>query len=506
MKSFFAQSKGGAHFLFWILIVVNVYPIFSVAYFYTGDGPAHLYNATLINDLLFAENPFSDGFYEIRSLFIPNMGGHALLCLFLQFFDPAMAEKLVYALEILLLAVGFSAVLSLRKDGNFWPVFLILPLLNNFCFYIGFQSFILGLGLALFAFKLLNSNSFGKSKTVTIVFSILLLLTAWCHIVPAIFVLIAWCALQLHSIVIKKFTFELKSLIAILPAALFAATFILQNPSESAYSIPDFSEPWNLLVSFQALIPFNLTDQRLAVLLYSAVIVIGVILVLIYTKTRQHQTSLLTALILLILYFILPNNFSQGGYLSIRLLLGAYLFLAVFLALNIRPKFALTFAPILIAINIAQIYQNKNEINYLSTYAEKMLESTRHIPTNATMVPLIYSSHWMHYNLGLYPSAFVPGINMDNYEATETEFPVKWKENLAPDGRLGLFGSSRLPPFSLEPYEVETGKRIEVVLRIGYSEEMTADSTTQQTNRLLNDFFYKSANGDTYEVWQRMDK
>jgi len=102
LKDFITRNQYLVQLLFWILLAVNIYPIFSVTYFYTGDGPAHLYNATLINDLLFAENPFSNGFFEIRSLFIPNMGGHALLSSFLHFFDPAMAEKVVYALEILL--------------------------------------------------------------------------------------------------------------------------------------------------------------------------------------------------------------------------------------------------------------------------------------------------------------------------------------------------------------------------------------------------------------------
>ena len=503
MKALVIQHKSFAHLLFWILLAVNIYPIFSVAYFYTGDGPAHLYNATLINDLLFSENPFSNGFFEIRSLFIPNMGGHALLCFCLQFLDPALAEKIVYALEILLLAVGFKSVMGLREDGNLWPVFLSLPLINNFCFYIGFQSFCLALGLALLACRLLFDTRFGKSNKYTLSFSLLLFLTAWCHIVPAIFVLIAWFALYLDLLLKRKFVFPVKGIISILPALLFCAIFILQNPSESTVSSIDFNEPWKLLISFQALIPFNLSDQRMAVLFYTTILLIGMVIIFVYTKTLRHRASLLTALVLLILYFILPNNFSQGGYLSIRLLLGVFIFLAIFIGLNLSVKYALVFAPFLIAINVAQIYQNRDEINYLSAYAEKLMESTPHIPQNVTIVPLVYSAHWIHYNLGLYPSAFLPGINMDNYEATETEFPVRWKQHLEPDGRLGLFGSSRLPPFSLEPFESETGKQIEVVLRIGYRENMAADSTTQKTNEVLNHYFFNSAEGENFQVWLR---
>ncbi len=505
MKAFFTQRNNFGHLLFWILLAVNIYPIFSVAYFYTGDGPAHLYNATLLNDLLFSENPFSNHFFEIRSLFIPNMGGHALLCFFLQFLDPAIAEKMVYALEILLLAVGFKSVLGLREDGNVWPVFLILPLLNNFCFYIGFQSFCLALGLALFVCRLLFDTRFGKSNRITLAFSLLLLFTAWCHIVPAIFVLIAWFSFQLDSLLKKKYVFRVKSLISIFPAIIFSGTFILQNSGQNSFETLDFLEPWKLLLSFQALIPYNLIDQRLAVLFYTALILIGLIFVFIYTNEYQNRATLLTALFLLALYFILPNNFSQGGYLSIRLLLGVFVFLAVFIAFNLSLKFTLVLAPLLIAINIAQIYQNKEEINYLSAYAEKVLDSTQHIPPNMTMVPLVYSSHWIHYNLGLYPSAFVSGANMDNYEASETEFPVRWKANLAPDHRLGLFGSSRRPPFALEPYESETGERIDIVLRIGYEESMTSDSTTVKTNQLLNSRFVKTAQGEKYQVWERKE-
>src|SRR5690606_36517342 len=125
----------------------------------------------------------------------------------------------------------------------------------------------------------------------------------------------------------------------------------LQNAGESTITSFDFYEPWEQLISFQALIPFNLTDQRLPVLIYIFTLLLAFILVFVSIKAMQSRAILIVALILFVLYFILPNNFSQGGYLSIRLLLCVFVFFAAFIGLNLDFKYAVLFTPVVIVIN-----------------------------------------------------------------------------------------------------------------------------------------------------------
>src|SRR5688572_28525624 len=77
---------------FFVFICLSFYFIWSVPAFVTMDGPAHLYNASLLNQ--FESSTLLQDFYIRNSGFLPNSFTHYLLAWLLKFFPPLVCEKI----------------------------------------------------------------------------------------------------------------------------------------------------------------------------------------------------------------------------------------------------------------------------------------------------------------------------------------------------------------------------------------------------------------------------
>src|SRR6185295_1290073 len=82
-------------YIFSTLVLIHLIPVCSMHFFPTLDGPAHLYNSNLINWMLSEKQALATTCFYFNPVLVPNLSGHALLCVF-NFFLPAyLAEKLV---------------------------------------------------------------------------------------------------------------------------------------------------------------------------------------------------------------------------------------------------------------------------------------------------------------------------------------------------------------------------------------------------------------------------
>lgn len=427
-----------------------------------------------------------------------------MLSILLLVFDPVWAEKLLAFLIMLCMALGFRYAAKPNTLEMSWSVFLVFPLLHHFCFYIGFQSFSLGLGLMLFSLAYyLQMGSNRNSVKSNIALSALLLLTACSHLVPLLFFLIIWSISE-----IQRWWFERRirpgRFLAVIPATLLSMGFVLMQRGDSMWEWPNFTDQLHAFFDFQALIPHHLHEQRLPVLGYVTIMVFLAGYVLYARKKGSQHALWIASLFLLVCYFVVPSHFASGGFIGIRLLLGMYILWALWLShFEVGAVASAFLVAGVLVVNAFQVEYNLRQAQYHSTYGLAMRECAEHIPDGAVLVPLNYATHWMHYNVGLYASAFGTAVNLDNYEAYEPHFPVKWREGMAPGSRLGDFGSSRNPPFALEPFESETGKRVEVVVRCFYSELGASDSITWATEALLERHFEQGVAGEGYELWMR---
>jgi hypothetical protein len=134
-----------------LVLLAAVAAVGGVRHFATQDGPAHLYNAHILQQSLAlgARSPF-DAAYEVRWRPLPNWGGHGvLLGMLAAGVPPAVADKLLTALTLVAVA---SAVLWLRGrvaggQGGAAPALWAALVGLNTAWLFGFAAFLLGVAL-----------------------------------------------------------------------------------------------------------------------------------------------------------------------------------------------------------------------------------------------------------------------------------------------------------------------------------------------------------------------
>ena len=119
--------------------------VWSVPWFITQDGPAHLYNARILADSL-GRGSGLGGFYRVRWEPLPNWAGHLTLLGLVEALTPAQANRVATSATLVGLA---AAVAWLRWRVRGWrgmalagPMAALLAM--NVAWLLGFTSFLLG--------------------------------------------------------------------------------------------------------------------------------------------------------------------------------------------------------------------------------------------------------------------------------------------------------------------------------------------------------------------------
>lgn len=133
----------------WIILAVALAPasaaIWAVPAFVTQDGPAHLYNAHILNESLGAESAFRDTF-QVRWSPLPNWSGHILLMGLLAALDPRSADRMATTLPLIgLAASAFWLRRRVAGRGGEAGAAMFCALVSlNVAWLFGFTSFLLG--------------------------------------------------------------------------------------------------------------------------------------------------------------------------------------------------------------------------------------------------------------------------------------------------------------------------------------------------------------------------
>jgi hypothetical protein len=489
--SWFALSD----LLFACLLLLNVVYVLSLDFFFTGDGPAHLYNANIIEQLLQGEASIS-AFFELRRELIPNLGGHALLVLFKMFFSAAAAEKLLFALYFALFPLSAYYLLGAfgKKQQAF--VFLLFPFAHNFCLYIGFQSFCLGLTLGIFCVGYFLRGNKRKHARWYLWLALLLFVTAFFHLfalVMSAFAMVAIVVLQAIRYKRMDWTHVAFSLLSAAPALLFCGAFLWQHGGDFTLNPRGFSEMLPGVVHNSSLITLSVQEARFidpfSILLLCAFVWVVFWRLRNKRGVRVGDFALMLALCAVAGYFLLPDKMASGGFVSMRMLLYASLFFSVWCSVFLKQS-AVTalFMLLAVLVNLRLLAYHFSEAKVMSADAALVYEAAQYIPEGSTLVPMNYAEHWLHYNIGLYMGAERNIIVLDNYEASTEHFPVKWREEAFPGDKLGNFGFSKRPYLKVYPFEEQGNYTLDAVMRWQHREEMD-DSATVVTNQVLDSLF-----------------
>lgn len=516
---------------FFLVILVNLIPVFSHRFFPSLDGPAHSYNATLINHLLF--NRDFDAFFQFNPEAVPNWTGHVILCFFKWFLPGYLAEKCLFIIYFAGLAYAFRNLVRSFNPGYMGLSYLIFPLTYNFLFSLGFYNFSLGLiGLLLIlAFWVKNQESIARSPKKIILFSVLLLLTYFSHILMFSIGLLAVSCYTLGTFIkqyvqtrqIKEAFFShLKKAAVLLICSLVPLVFMMlyfsNRPDSGNQSFIPGRELLKMLAYIKSIICYDEVvekefTRKLAYILFA--LVLGGIYYRIKNRKTTDPSSgergllrltdswlLLTAIMVLLL-FQMPDINGMASIISMRFALLSFVFLLIWIA-SLRPAkwFVFVCSALLLIVQFKRVRHFDVTVKIHSEIAVKCNQAGKFIEPGSVVGTVNLTNNWFLQHFSNYLGIDKPLVILENYEATMDYFPLMWNLENAPNMQVGGESVLTNPLFSSVPTNLANKKReIDYIFVLGQWDE--ANPVHVQNRQLIPKQFVQTFRNDQCILYQR---
>jgi hypothetical protein len=362
------RKSGMEGWLFAALAVLHLVPFWTVAYVPTTDGPSHVYNAFVQLHLHDPAYPLFGRTFEIDPRPLPNWTSQAVLVPLLAVFSPAVAEKVlgcVYVLLLLAAARFFAGSTDSSEPDRRWLAFLAFPFVFNWGFHFGFYNFCLSVAFYLLALGCWWRRRERPGVRLAVEMTVLLLLCYFSHIVAVVLALfslgVLWIAMLPRALRTGALRRHLLHLVILAPQAVLPLWFMVSRRGEAAG--PGSSSLWSRvedLVGMKMLFTFGEWWLR-----FSLVIVLAVLALLTVRRRRgsgwrEADAFLLLAAALTGLYFLSPDKMAGGSFLQLRLTLFPLLVLIPWLAPPSLPwlrRTALSVLTLLAVWNVVNVVQ-----------------------------------------------------------------------------------------------------------------------------------------------------
>jgi hypothetical protein len=456
-KKLFKLNKIEPYY-FYFFILLNLIPVLSFKYFPTVDGPAHLYNSNLIVELLKdCKSPLSN-YFVFNNIINPNCFGHFLLSLFASFLPGFISEKIVLLIYLIGLPLSLRHLFKTLSIESKYLIYLIFPFTYSFLFYYGFYNFNLGLIFFIFgiSYWIKYQNNLNLQKVLVLaIFSTLICLS---HLfVFGLFLIVTFLFNIQHLLLIKKydkpvFVNSFKSMLLQLLALSFGLILMLKymltkHPENSQSVYLSFMD---IFISLKYIMPakgINYSELGILtkLLLYVFIAFIPYFSFFIFYNfiikgkfILKNKIWLFTAVITLLLIFILPDYKGTIGFISSRLMLFFFIFLIIWLASqDVALWFRISVFLIVNYVNFSLVLHNYHSVSKGCELAEEIHDVSRFIEPNTTVLPILNSSNFIYGHISNYLGSDKPIIILENYEASLDHFPLKWNYKKIPKLMFG---------------------------------------------------------------------
>jgi hypothetical protein len=483
-------------YIFLLLLLVHVSVLFRYEWYPTLDGPAHLYNAILIKQILLG-NEFLARYLEFSSFPEPNWSGHALMAVLSLFLPANWVEKGMVLIIFTFTAYGFRAFVRTQTDRPTFAPLLIFPFLCSFTLRIGFFNFSLSIAILLWLLTWwVKQGSSSTWRTAAQLFLFLGLLY-FSHALTAIIgigVVLLWSSTKAF----EDRSFQWRSLktpiIASLPCLLLIVVFISRSGGNGYIK---FETAVHLLKVAADGVPFTLhygPAMIWAARVIAATLLLFTIMILIdrYRRSSAIVRSdlwLLCAIVAAIGYFVLPDSVASGGIMSVRYLLFFYVFLVLWLAVQ-QWRFAFTL--LLIPYLAADLFLVRVDHRFTAELDRDVANMRAALPkvrSNSAVLPIVHSNYWFHTNFSNYLGTERGILVLDNYEAMAPHFPLRWKPaHRPPQSKHPSFYDSALPCVNIEELEDSMSMDLDHVLRWKYDPALQDSCTIDLQQQLVSGF------------------
>lgn len=496
-------------YLFLLVVLCNALPALLFKYYPTLDGPAHLYNARLILELLAGPDNHAGLFFSFTSFPVPNWLGHFILAAALAVLPAFMAEKLIVLLVLIGLPYAFRGLVRAVSPHNTVYSFLILPFCYSYLFTLGFYNFSLALVLMFLtlSFRIRTQSTFSALRT-RLFLAALLTLLYFAHI----FIFeITLLMLGLHVLFqalpyrpwkregLRSACRDLRPTVlgllgaSVLPLVLAAIySWNMRGPASLVFlSTQELLEG---LYRMRPLISYNATIESghtQGIFLVFCALLAGAALNRMLARRSMAATDThrperadtlgtwywaSLCLMLLGLYFVMPDQIGAPAYISIRLALLLFIFLLVLLSRLSIPKWLLWPAVLVVLYNnFALNAYYTSVIEYQNKTVRNIEMAAGHVPAGSIVFAIDRSGNWMGEHFSNYLGAMRPLVLIDNYEAQVGYFPLQWNAQEFPHLYVGELPVRERIRFPAPPTDDGPVRHIDHVLLIGDREEAEQD-------------------------------
>ncbi len=483
--------------LFFVFVILYLLPVLLHAFYPTLDGPSHLYNSGIIDQLLFYPSSAAHDFFMMNPSPEANWSGHFLLALFNLFLPAFLSEKLLLVIYIVGITYSFRYLIRTMSPANNIGSWLIFPFIYSFPFCIGFWNFCLAIPILFLTTAYFIRNENRLNIRHGLILALLFLLLYFSHLMVLLLAFLflgMMIASNLFSSVtrtglIRKIIFLIA---AGFPAFILSVYFMVKNSGTHDRSVfLETSQLVNWILNINPIITINHEVEQ-AFTIPIRIAFVAMFMYIIYCRMKNKiflkkgDVWFLACIFLTILYFVTPDELSSGGFVSIRILLFFFLTLILWFAIQPANKMVvIIFVGICVLPNLLFLRYHYQQASVLCEEVLEITSAADHIEKNSVVLPLNYSDNWLHSNLSDYIGATKQILMLDNYEAAKPHFPTCWKPGMIPYGVIGDFATSNHPCIDVPAYEKVTGKTIDYILKWYYRGDMK-DSCSLDLNKFLD--------------------
>ncbi|MCW3121778.1 MAG: hypothetical protein JWQ38_1270 [Flavipsychrobacter sp.] len=474
--------------------------IWLPAYYLTGDGPSHVYNAQILHDMWADKHTsFYAPYYSLSYQPNPNWLSGIIIALLMFLVNGVVAEKLFLTIYVLLYVSGAVLLLKKMTGGySYWlpAIFLLVfPLtlskgFYNFSFSIAFFYWVVWSWL-----RFMDKRNVGNA-VLFLLFTALIFFTHLLAFGMAAFT----CAALLVSYTIavakgtakEKFTgYLLKNGLLL---TLFLSPFIILmgrfTENQGGMQLVLRHHFYRAIELVQCKFLVNVTHEEDIPALIAGIVLVS-LFVFTFIKFKNYRTVhkydglVLGLLFASFIYLFFPESFlGRLILINMRLQLFVLLFIICCIAYvlpggKVKNAAGLILFSCFVVLSIArtncQLKASEGAVDYLSAGS--------YIQPYSVVLPIdlsrngkdengrvIADRNFLFVHTAQYLGTTQPLIVLDNYEANMGYFPLAWKERTSPYSHLGIRegddgGIEGEPPSAdIAKYRQESGVMINYII------------------------------------------
>ncbi len=444
--------------LFLALLVLHVVPLWLFAYFPSQDGPAHLENAVILREYQRADRLWLRMFYTLSGDFDPNWFGHLALAGLMSVFSPHVAEKVLLSGYVVLLPLAAWYALDGVRPGSGWLAVLTFALTQHFLFHMGFHNFCYSLAVLFFVagYWLRHADHFGVRQALTL--AAMLVLLYFCHLVAVVMALLfvgtlalGWAMLDRRAgLKVSLRQRLLGPALAFVPAFALGAAFVGRQGSAMRWA------PKALLLArlleLDVLVSYFDMERLVSRLSSLGLIALtGFVLGRRWRARLLEKRDLLLAVVALALvaYFTAPAELSGGSFINTRLALFVVFFLVLWLGAHpFGPRLKRGVQTAAAVAALALLALHARAYAGFNAHLQEFAGIQGRLEPGAAVLPLTFSHRLTDGPLSeakvgafrhapAYLTLDGTVVELENYEANTTYFPVRYRPGMNPFRRIG---------------------------------------------------------------------